>query len=206
MTQFSQPKTAGAASGRLSRAERRRQLLDVALVIVREQGADRLTLGYLAARAGVSKPVAYEHFGTRSGLLGELLKSLDDEQVKALRAALGRAQHDLEQTADILAAAYMHCAANTSGDWRAVSAALSGGGGMGALQQEIIDGYVQIWASALEPHSALPHDELHRRCVGLVGAGEAISIGMIGGSCSEKQAAHTFSALIQGGLRAAPQF
>ncbi len=32
-------------SGRLSKAERRRQLLDTALAIVREEGADRLTLG-----------------------------------------------------------------------------------------------------------------------------------------------------------------
>ena len=56
-------------SGRLSSASRRRQLLAVALSIVREEGADRLTLGHLAQRAGVSKPVAYDHFGTRSGLL-----------------------------------------------------------------------------------------------------------------------------------------
>ncbi|MFC7557085.1 TetR/AcrR family transcriptional regulator [Pseudoroseomonas wenyumeiae] len=59
---------------RFSKAERRRQLLDTALLIVREEGADRLTLGHLAARAGVSKPVAYDHFGTRSGLLIEALQ------------------------------------------------------------------------------------------------------------------------------------
>ena len=46
--------TERSASRRLSKAERRRQLLDTALVIVREEGADRLTLGHLAARAGVS--------------------------------------------------------------------------------------------------------------------------------------------------------
>ena len=57
--------TGEAASRRLSKAERRQQLLDTALRIVREEGADRLTLGHLAIRAGVSKPVTYEHFGTR---------------------------------------------------------------------------------------------------------------------------------------------
>ena len=76
------------ATRRLSNAERRRQLLDTALVIVREEGADRLTLGHLAARAGVSKPVAYDHFGTRSGLLIELYRSIDAEQANALRVAL----------------------------------------------------------------------------------------------------------------------
>ena len=202
MTQSSEPKTPNAVSSRLRKADRRRQLLAVALVILREEGADRLTLGHLAVRAGVSKPITYEHFGTRSGLLTELLKSLDDEQVKSLREALNRAQRNLEETADILAAAYMHCAATTSGDWRAVGAALSGGGEMNAVHQEIIDGYVQIWVSALEPHSALPPDELQRRCVGLVGAGEGLSVMMIRGSCNEKEATEAFSALIQGGLDA----
>ncbi|MHC8285601.1 helix-turn-helix domain-containing protein [Pseudomonas sp. XS1P51] len=32
-------------------------------------GTDALTLATLAERAGVTKPVAYEHFRTRSGLL-----------------------------------------------------------------------------------------------------------------------------------------
>jgi AcrR family transcriptional regulator len=47
-----------SSPSRLSKAERRQQLLDTALAIVREEGADRLTLGHLAARAGVSKPIA----------------------------------------------------------------------------------------------------------------------------------------------------
>ena len=202
MRKSSEPRADKAVSGRLAKADRRRQLLDVALVILREEGADRLTLGHLAARAGVSKPITYEHFGTRSGLLTELLKSLDEEQANALREALSSVQRDLEHTADILAIAYIHCAATTSGEWHAVGAALSGSGEMGAVHQELIDGYVQLWVSALEPHSTLPPEELQRRCVGLVGAGEALSVMMIRGGCSEKEAAEAFSSLIQGGLQA----
>jgi len=63
MKHSSQPLVPKPASSRLPKAERR-QLLAIALVIVREEGADRLTLGHLAARAGVSKPITYEHFGT----------------------------------------------------------------------------------------------------------------------------------------------
>ncbi|MGY3608130.1 MULTISPECIES: TetR/AcrR family transcriptional regulator [unclassified Bradyrhizobium] len=194
------PKAHKALSGRLSKADRRRQLLDMALVIIREEGADRLTLGHLAARAGVSKPIPYEHFGTRSGLLIELYKSLDREQANALREALRSVQRNLGDTADVLATAYIHCSADTSGEWHAVGAALSGSGEMGAVHQELIDGYVQLFVSALEPHSTLPPDELQRRCVGLVGAGEALSVMMIRGHCSEKEAAGAFSSLIRGGL------
>lgn len=53
-----------AAKKRLPKEERNRQLMDVAWSIVRGEGTDALTLGYLAERAGVTKPVVYDHFGT----------------------------------------------------------------------------------------------------------------------------------------------
>ncbi|RKH92133.1 TetR/AcrR family transcriptional regulator, partial [Corallococcus sp. AB038B] len=69
---------------KLPKAQRREQLLDIAQTIVREEGTDALTLGYLAERAGVSKPIAYEHFKTRSGLLIALYAQIDARQVSAL--------------------------------------------------------------------------------------------------------------------------
>ena len=189
-----------AVSGRLSKAARRRQLLEVALNIVREEGADGLTLGRLAARAGVSRPITYEHFSTRSGLLAELYKSLDLQQVQALQDALQSGQQNLGETAVVLATAYIRCAAETSGEIYAVRAALSGSEEMSAVHQELLTGYVQLFATVLAPHSSLPTVDLHRCCVGLVGAGEALSVMMLAGQCSEPEAAHTFSALIRNGL------
>jgi AcrR family transcriptional regulator len=43
----------------MSKEERRRQLLDTASDIVRSEGTEALTLGHLAERAGVTKPIAY---------------------------------------------------------------------------------------------------------------------------------------------------
>ncbi len=40
------------------------------------KGTDALTLGHVAECAGVSKPIAYEHFGTRAGLLDRALQRL----------------------------------------------------------------------------------------------------------------------------------
>ena len=202
MKQPSKSQAPKTSSGRLPKAARRRQLLDTALVLVREEGADSLTLGRLAARAGVSKPITYEHFGTRSGLLAELYKSLDQVQVSALREALQSVQQNPGKTADVLAAAYIHCAADTNGEIYAVGAALSGSEEMGAVHQQVLAEYAQLFAAALAPHSPLPPDELQRRCVGLVGAGEALCQLMVQGQCSEPEAAAAFSSLIRGGLQA----
>ena len=52
----------------MPKEQRRIQLLETASAIVRAGGTDALTLAHLAEQAGVTKPIAYEHFGTRAGL------------------------------------------------------------------------------------------------------------------------------------------
>lgn len=185
---------------RLTKAERRHQLLETSLSIVRAEGADRLTLGRLAERAGVSKPVAYEHFGTRSGLLIELYKTIDLRQASLLREALSRQPLSLEETVDRLAGAYIHCSADTSGEWHIVGAALSGNPEMDTVRQELIEEYVQLFATVLAPYSRVDNAELRRCCVGLVGAGEALSVMMVRGDCSEMEAARSFATLIRRGI------
>ena len=49
-------------------AQRREQLLDVGLALFSEKGFDRTSVEELAARAEVSKPVVYVHFGGKDGL------------------------------------------------------------------------------------------------------------------------------------------
>jgi AcrR family transcriptional regulator len=191
-----------AATRRLSKAERRRQLLDVALRIVREEGADRLTLGHLATRAGVSKPVAYDHFSTRSGLLIELYRWIDLERVNAFRDAMAVSEQHLEERVRVLAAAYVHCAADKTDEFHAVGAALAGSEEKAAVFQELLDNSVRMFVSVLRPHSTLPPAELERRCIGLVGAGEALSAALVRGTFSENDAADVFASLIEGGLRA----
>src|SRR5690348_18168104 len=67
-------------STRLPRHERRRQLLDAALEVFVSQGYHAAAMDDIAERAGVSKPVLYQHF---PGKL-ELYLALLDESVGTL--------------------------------------------------------------------------------------------------------------------------
>lgn len=192
-----------SGSRRLPKAERRRQLLDTALAMVREEGADRLTLGHLAARAGVSKPVAYDHFESRSGLLIELYRWIDTERVNAFRDGLVRRNPSAEEAVEELAAAYIDCAADTTDEFHAVGAALAGSEEKAAVFQELLENSVQMFVAVLTPHSGLPPAELERRCIGLVGAGEAIAAALVRGRCGQAEAAETFASIIRSGLRTA---
>ena len=52
----------------MTAAERREQLIEIARTVFSEKGFDGASVEEIAARAGVSKPVVYEHFGGKEGL------------------------------------------------------------------------------------------------------------------------------------------
>ncbi len=52
----------------MTSAERREQLLEVARIAFGERGYEGTSIEEVAARAAVSKPVVYEHFGGKDGL------------------------------------------------------------------------------------------------------------------------------------------
>jgi len=60
--------------------ERRAQLLDVGRALFAERGYDGTSVEEVALRAGVSKPVVYEHFGGKEGLYAVVV----DREVQAL--------------------------------------------------------------------------------------------------------------------------
>ena len=73
---------------RLPRHERRRQLLDAALEVFVSQGYHAAAMDEIAERAGVSKPVLYQHFPGKLDLYLALLDQSVDELVETVRAAL----------------------------------------------------------------------------------------------------------------------
>lgn len=64
-------------------ARNRQLLLDAAEALVREQGADAVTMDAVAKRAGVGKGTVFRRFGSRSGLMHALL----DQSEKKLQTA-----------------------------------------------------------------------------------------------------------------------
>ncbi|RRO15778.1 TetR/AcrR family transcriptional regulator [Saccharopolyspora rhizosphaerae] len=84
--------------------ERRQQLLDVARALFAEKGFDGTSIEEIAHRAGVSKPVVYEHFGGKEGVYAVVvdreMRDLLDLIVSALDA--GHPKVLLEQAAHAL--------------------------------------------------------------------------------------------------------
>ena len=63
-----QSRKASGARVRMTGQERREQLLNVGRKLFAEKGFETVTVEEIAAKADVSKPVVYEHFGGKEGL------------------------------------------------------------------------------------------------------------------------------------------
>ncbi|MET9429915.1 TetR/AcrR family transcriptional regulator [Streptomyces sp. NPDC003036] len=86
---------------RMTGAERRQQLLDIGRTLFAERGFEGTSVEEIAAKAGVSKPVVYEHFGGKEGLYAVVvdreMRQLLDMVTGALTA--GHPRELLEQAA-----------------------------------------------------------------------------------------------------------
>src|SRR6266705_2209443 len=82
------PQTTRPASARLPRPARRRQLLGAAREVFVAQGYHAAAMDEIAERAGVSKPVLYQHFPGKLDLYLALLDESADQLVATVREAL----------------------------------------------------------------------------------------------------------------------
>ncbi|WP_087501220.1 TetR/AcrR family transcriptional regulator [Pseudomonas sp. SID14000] len=180
---------------RLSRDERRRQLLDVAWQLVREEGTDALSLGRLAEQAGVTKPVVYDHFETRTGLLVVLYQQYDARQTRMLEQALVRCDASLASRAGVISEAYVDCVMSQGREIPGVSAALAGSPEMEALKRAYEQPFLDKCREALVGFSPSGNIGLAGMRL-MVGAADALSQAAAAGELDAGQAKAELQAAI----------
>ncbi|WP_043200965.1 TetR/AcrR family transcriptional regulator [Pseudomonas putida] len=183
------------ARKRLSRDERRRQLLDVAWQLVREEGTDALSLGRLAEQAGVTKPVVYDHFETRNGLLVALYQEYDARQSQMLAQALDSCEASLVSRARVIAEAYVDCVMSQGREIPGVSAALAGSPEMEALKRAYEQPFLDKCREALAGFSPSGNVGVAGMRL-LVGAADALSQAAAAGELEAGQAKAELQAAI----------
>src|SRR5450631_4492035 len=80
VTQAHETTAATTARARMTGKQRREQLLEVGRKLFADKGFEATTVEEIAARAGVSKPVVYEHFGGKEGLYAVVV----DREIRSL--------------------------------------------------------------------------------------------------------------------------
>lgn len=167
-----------ASRRRLTKEGRHAQLLDAARELIRDEGTDEFTLGRLADRAGVTKPLVYEHFGNRAGVLAELYRAFEARQREMLDAVLDGAESELHAVSRVVAGAYIDCCVAEGRELADVVAALAGSPTLDRLRQEAEDAYLAMCRKALAPFSS-SLDAAGLRAI--IGAGDALARAAITG-------------------------
>lgn len=72
--------TPAAARSRMTGKQRREQLIEIGRKLFADKGFEGTTVEEIAAKAGVSKPVVYEHFGGKEGLYAVVV----DREIRTL--------------------------------------------------------------------------------------------------------------------------
>jgi AcrR family transcriptional regulator len=99
---------------RLPAVRRRRQLLDVALQLFAARGFHGASMDDLAEAAGVTKPVLYQHFGSKRELYLEVLDDVGNRLLEAIGKAAAAAGGPRQQVENGFSAYFRFVADNES--------------------------------------------------------------------------------------------
>ncbi|MDD7930365.1 TetR/AcrR family transcriptional regulator [Microbacterium thalli] len=179
---------------RMPRSERRAQLLAVARELIREAGTDEFALGRLAERAGVTKPVVYDHFGDRAGALAELYRAFEEQQRSTLIAALADTDPDLDGVCRAVAGAYIDCSLAEGRELADVVSALDGSATLVEVRREAEAAYLALCDEALASCGARLDGA---GAQALVGAGDSLSRAALDGRISATSARAVLTRVLQ---------
>lgn len=190
------PPTAPVKSKRLSKAARRRQLLDVAKTLLESGGANALTLAELAEQAGVSKPIAYDHFGTRSGLLIAMLEDTSLYYESDAEAKIAKAPETIPAISEIVATAYVQCAIEAGPAVTVLAAAAEADSDARMAGRVIQRNHAENFQRAFAPVLNSDHARLQPLFRSLVAAANAICDDRTHNNISSKLAIETLTHLL----------
>jgi AcrR family transcriptional regulator len=195
--------------GRLPRRERRVQLLDSALEVFVAQGYHAAAMDDIAERAGVSKPVLYQHFPGKLELYLALLDAACDQVIANCRQALASTHDNKTRVAAAMAAFYSYVA-DERGAFRLVfESDLTSETSVRAQVDRVTSDCAAMIADVIHDDTGLPAEQSRLLAVSLVGMAQVsarfwVSEGGGSGGLSQDQAIDLVSGLAWRGIRGYP--
>ena len=158
-----------ARAVRLPRRERRQQLMAAALEVFVAQGYHAAAMDDIAERAGVSKPVLYQHFPGKFELYLALLDSSCDAMIANCRAAL-ESTNDNEQRVRAAVEAFYAYVEHDTGAFRLVfESDLTNDPAVREHLERVTNECADAIAAVIQEDTALPAPAARLLAVSLVG-------------------------------------
>ena len=154
---------------RLPRDQRRAQLLDAANEVFTSKGYHAAAMDDIAEAAGVSKPVLYQHFGSKLDLYLALLDASCDRLVEVVEEALASTEDNADRVVATMGAFYEFVSAS-SGEFRFVfESDLTGDGQVQQRLWKVNNDIADAIAVVIADDTGLPHEQSKVLAISLVG-------------------------------------
>jgi AcrR family transcriptional regulator len=159
-------------TSRLPRKARRAQLLTVALEVFVEQGYHSASMDEISDRAGVSKPVLYQHFPGKLDLYLALLETSADAVVESVKVALASTSDNKRRVQATMANWYDYVS-DASAAFRLVfESDLTNEPSVRVQVDRVMHESAALVAEVIHDDTGLPDAASHLLAVSLVGMGQ----------------------------------
>ncbi|MFC6696735.1 TetR/AcrR family transcriptional regulator [Nocardioides daphniae] len=184
----------------MPRRERRAQLLASALEVFVAHGYHSAAMDDIADRAGVSKPVLYQHFPGKLELYMALLDQSSEAVTDAIREALAQTEDNKQRVAAAIAAFYDYVA-NESGAFRLVfESDLTNEPAVRERVDRVTDDCAAAIAEVIQQDTGLPREASLLLAVSLVGMGQVSARFWLSGSGADGTITQADAAALVAGL------
>ena len=154
---------------RMPRDQRRAQLLDAANDVFTTNGYHAAAMDDIAEAAGVSKPVLYQHFGSKLDLYLALLDASCDRLVEVVEEALDSTEENADRVVATMGAFY-EFVSSTSGQFRFVfESDLTGDGQVQQRLWKVNNDIADAIAVVIGDDTGLPYEQSKLLAISLVG-------------------------------------
>lgn len=182
-------------------ADRRRQILDVALRAFSSAGYHDTSMNDIAEALSITKPVVYQYFDSKRALYLELLHDVGDDLLNHVTKAVAGTGDPRLQTERGMVAYFAWVARHTE----AFSLLFDSSARVDGEFAHVVSEFEEGAARAISPFIAVDADgtDVHTFAIGLVGMAEAVSRQVIreGRSFDPQALGATVASLAWGGLR-----
>ncbi|MGH3387202.1 MAG: TetR/AcrR family transcriptional regulator [Nocardioidaceae bacterium] len=192
---------------RMPRKARRAQLLDAAREVFVAQGYHAAAMDDIADRAGVSKPVLYQHFPSKLELYLALLDQTCDTVIEAVRGALASTVDNKQRVGATMEVFYAYVA-NAGGAFRLVfESDLVNEPQVRERVDRVTHECAESIAQVIHEDTGLPDDEAQLVAVSLVGMAQVSARFWLDkqGPIEQADAARLVAGLAWRGIRGYPR-
>jgi AcrR family transcriptional regulator len=140
----------------MARDERARQLLDVAEAVFADRGVQSSSMDDIADRAGITKPILYDHFGSKDRLVAAVIMRAGTVLGEAIVAAVGTSTSPETAVANGLRAYFEFIDERRTGLRSLLTEGVVPGSEAAAALETVRDQQAALIAALLLEHSDVP--------------------------------------------------